>query len=103
MTLILHCRLDNYTFQSDWPLTVLWYLYRLPLKGILNNKEVDKLVEEPCERVPLKEAAKARLAAAVAAEAAAQVEDDVTSEEEKLDEQYAAVEIDYENKAIGEV
>jgi len=53
--------------------------------------------------VPLKEAAKARLAA-VAAEAAAQVEDDVTDEEEeKLDEQYVVIGIDYENKVIGEV
>ena len=54
--------------------------------------------------MPLKEAAKARLAAAVAAEAAAQVEDDVTDEEEeKLNEQYAAIEIDYKNEVIGEV
>ena len=61
------------------------------------------MVEEPCESVPLKEAAKARLAAAVAAEAAAQVEEDVTNEEEKLDEQYAAIKIDDENKVIGKV
>ena len=60
------------------------------------------MVGEPCERVPLKEAAKVRLAAAVAAEAAAQVEDDVTDEEED-NEQYAAIEIDYENEVIGEV
>jgi len=32
---------------------------------------VVELVEEPCKRVPLKEAAKAQLATAVAAEAAA--------------------------------
>ena len=82
----------------------LQYAYRLPLKGIFDNEEVDDLVEEPCERVSLKEVAKARLAAAVAAEASAQVEDDVIGEKEgELDEQYAAIEIDYENKAIGEV
>ena len=68
------------------------------------NEEVDELVGEPCERVPLKEAAKARLAAAIAAEVAAQVEDDVTDEEEKkLNEWYAAIEIDYENEVISEV
>ena len=51
--------------------------------------------------MPLKEAAKARLAAA---EAAAQVEDDVTNEEEeKLNKQYAAIEIDYKNEVISEV
>ena len=45
------------------------------------------MVGEPYERVPLKEAAKARFAAAVATKAAAQVEDNVTNEEEKkLDE-----------------
>ena len=54
--------------------------------------------------MPLKEAAKARLAAAIAAEVAAQVEDDVTDEEEKkLNEQYTAIEIDYENEVINEV
>ena len=54
--------------------------------------------------MPLKEGAKAWLAAAVAAEAAAQVEGDVTDKEEvKLDEQYAAIEIDYKNKVIGKV
>ena len=54
--------------------------------------------------MPLKEAAKARLAAAVAAEAAAQVEDDVTNkEEEKLDKQYTAIKINYKNEVIGEV
>jgi len=47
------------------------HLYRPPLKGTFNNKKVDKLVGEPCERVPLKKAAKARLTAAVTAEAAA--------------------------------
>ena len=83
---------------------VLRHLYRPPLKGIFDNKEVDELVGEPCKRVPLKEAAKAQLAATVAVEAAAQVEDDVTNkEEEKLDKQYAAIEIGYENKVIGEV
>ena len=50
-----------------------------------------------------KEAAKAQLATAVAAETAAQVEDGVTDKEEKLDEQYAAIKIDYENEVISEV
>ena len=50
----------------------------------------------------LKEAAKARFAAAVVAEASAQVEDDVIDEEGELDEQYAAIEIDYETEVIGE-
>ena len=68
------------------------------------NEEVDELVGEPYKRVPLKEAAKARLAAAIAIEVAAQVEDNVTDEEEKkLNEQYAAIEIDYENEVISEV
>ena len=71
--------------------------------GTFDNEEVDELVGEPCERVPLKEAAKAQLATTVAAEAAAQVEDDVTDGEEKLDEQYAAIEINYENEVISEV
>ena len=50
---------------------MLWYIYRLPLKGIFNNKEVDDLVGELYKRVSLKEAAKAWLAAAVAAEVSA--------------------------------
>ena len=83
---------------------VLRHSYGPPPRGTFDNEQVDELVGEPCERVPLKEAAKARLAAAVAAEAAAQVEDDVTDEEEeKLNEQYAAIEIDYKNEVIGEV
>ena len=54
--------------------------------------------------MPLKEAAKARFAAAIAAEAAAQAESDMTDEEEdKLDKQYAAIEINYKNEVIGEV
>ena len=81
---------------------VLRHLYGPPPKGTFDNKEVDKLVGGPCERVPLKEAAKVRLAAAIAAEAAAQVEDDVTNKEED-NEQYAAIEIDYKNEVIGEV
>ena len=45
------------------------------------------MVEKPYKRVPLKEAAKARFATAVITKAAAQVEDNVTNEEEKkLDE-----------------
>ena len=74
---------------------VLRHSYGPPPKGTFDNEEVDELVGEPCERVPLKEA---RLAAAVAAEAAAQVE-----EEEKLDKQYAAIEIDYKNEVTSEV
>ena len=61
---------------------VLQHVYRLLLKGIFNNKEVDNLVREPCERVSLKEAVKAQLAAAVAVEASTQVEDDVINKEE---------------------
>ena len=81
---------------------VFQHAYGLPPKGTFDNEEVDDLVGEPCERVSLKEAAKARLAATVAVEASAQVEDDVIDEEEgKLDEQYAAIEIDYETKVIG--
>jgi len=82
---------------------VLWHIYRPPLKGIFNDKEVDNLVGEPCKRVSLKEAAKAWLAAAVAIEASNQVEDDVINKEkEELDKQYAAIKIDYETKVIGE-
>ena len=50
----------------------------------------------------LEGAAKARLAAAVAAEASAQVGDDVINQEGEIDEQYAAIEIDYRTEAIGE-
>jgi len=38
---------------------VLWYMYGPLLKGTFNNKEVDDLVGEPCERVSLKEIVKA--------------------------------------------
>jgi len=38
---------------------VLWYAYGPPPKGTFDNEEVDDLVGEPCERVSLKEAAKA--------------------------------------------
>ena len=49
----------------------------------------------------LNEAAKAWLAAAVAAEASTQVEDDMIDKEEgELDKQYTAIEIDYETKVI---
>ena len=83
---------------------VLRHSYRPPPKGTFNNKEVDKLVGEPYKRVPLKEAVKAQLTAAVAVKAAAQVEDNVTNEEEeRLNEQYTAIEIDYKNEVIGEV
>ena len=57
--------------------------------------------ESLTKRCRSKEAAKARLATAIAAETAAQVEDGVTNEEEKLDEQYTA--INYENEVICEV
>jgi len=50
---------------------VLRYTYGSPPKGIFDNEQVDDLVGEPCERVSLKEVAKAWLAAAVAAEASA--------------------------------
>ena len=53
--------------------------------GQFDNEEVDDLVGKPCKRVSLKEAAKARLAAAVAVEASTQVEDNVINEEEELD------------------
>jgi len=52
--------------------------------------------------VSLKEAAKAQLAAAVAVEASAHVEDDVINEEEELEGQYAAIKIDYETEVISE-
>ena len=59
-------------------------------------------VEEPYERVSLKEAAKAQLTAAVAVETSAQVEDDVINKEEgELDKQYAAIKINYETKVNG--
>jgi len=38
---------------------VLWHLYRLLLKGIFNNKEVDEMVGETCKRMSLKEVTKA--------------------------------------------
>ena len=54
--------------------------------------------------MPLKEAAKAQLTAAITAEAAAQVKDDVTDKEkERLNKQYAAIEIDYKNEVTSEV
>jgi len=53
--------------------------------------------------VSLKEAAKDWLTTAVAAEASAQVEDDIINEEEGgLDEQYVAIEIGYETEVISE-
>ena len=78
---------------------VLRHAYGPPPRGTFDNGEVYDLVGEPCERVSLKEAAKAWLAAAVAAEASTQVEDDVINEEEgELDKQYAAIKIDYETE-----
>ncbi len=82
---------------------VLQHAYGLLPKGIFDNEEVDDLVGEPCERVFLKEVAKAWLTAVVAVEASAQVEDDMIDEEEgELNEQYVAIEIDYETEPIGE-
>ena len=81
---------------------VLWHAYGPLLKGTFNNEEVDDLVGEPCERVSLKETAKARLTTAVAVEASTQVKDDVIDKEEgELDKQYTAIEIDYETEVIG--
>jgi hypothetical protein len=54
---------------------VLRHSYGPPPKGTFDNEEVDEMVGEDCERMSRKEAAKARLAAAVAAEASTQVED----------------------------
>jgi len=71
-----------------------------PPKGIFDNEGVDELVGEPCKSVSLKEAAKAQLAAAVAAEASAHVEDDVINEEEELEGQYTAIKIDYKTEVI---
>ena len=45
------------------------YAYRLPLKGIFNNKEVNNLVKKPCKRVFFKEAAKTWLITVVATKA----------------------------------
>jgi hypothetical protein len=79
---------------------VLRHSYGPPPKGTFNNKEVDKMVGEDCERVSLKEAAKAQLAAAVAVEVSTQVEDIINKEEEELDKQYTAIEIDYKAEVI---
>ena len=55
-------------------------------KGTFNSQEVNEVEGEPCERIPFKAIAKARLAAAVAAEAAAQVEDDGVNNKEDLED-----------------
>ncbi len=84
---------------------VLRHAYGPPPKGTFDNQEVGEVEGEPCERIPLKAAAKARLAAAVAAEAAAQVEDDGVDNEEDLEDlenQYAAIEAD-QDAVINEV
>ena len=65
---------------------VFWHAYGPPLKGTFDNEEVNNLVGEPCGRVSLKGVAKARLAAAVAAEASAQVGDNIINQEGELDE-----------------
>ena len=78
---------------------VLRYAYGPPPRGIFDNGEVYNLVGEPYERVSLKEAVKAWLAAVVAVEASSQVKDDVINEEEgELDKQYAAIKINYETE-----
>jgi len=67
------CKILSSNWHSQLQISIikankaLWHLYRPPLKGIFNNKEVDKLVGEPCEKVPRKEAVKARLTTAEAA------------------------------------
>jgi hypothetical protein len=82
---------------------VLQHLYGPPQKGTFNDKEVDKMVGEDYKRLSLKEAAKAQLAVAVAAEASTQVEDHIINEEEEeLDKQYAAIKINSETEVIGE-
>jgi len=55
----------------------LWHRYRPPLKDTFNNKDIGEAEGEPrpLKLLP-KEEAKARLAAAVAAEAAAQVDNE---------------------------
>ena len=80
---------------------VLRHSYGPPQKGTFDDEEVDEMVGEDCERLSLKEAAKARLAAA--AEASTQVEDHmIDEEEEELNKQHTAIEIDYETEVIGE-
>ena len=81
---------------------VLRHAYRPPPKRIFNNGEVDNLVGEPCKRVSLKGAVKARLTATVAIEASTQIKDDIINKEEgELDKQYAAIKINYETKVNG--
>ena len=61
------------------------------------------MVREDYKRLSLKEAVKAWLAAAVAAEVFTQVEDHmIDEEEEELNKQHTAIEIDYETEVIGE-
>ncbi len=48
---------------------VLRHAYGPPSKGTFDNKEVNDFIGEPCERVSLKEAAKAQFTTTVAAEA----------------------------------
>ena len=65
--------------------------------------KVNEMVGEDCKRLLLKEAAKAQFAAAVTAEASIQVENYIIDkEEEELDEQYAAIKINYKTEVIGE-
>ena len=74
---------------------VLRHVYKPLLKDMFNSQEVGEVEGEPCKRILFKAAAKARLAAAVATEAAAQVEDDRVNNKEDLadlENQYAAIE-----------
>ena len=50
----------------------------------------------------LKEVVKAQLAAVVAVEASAYIEDNIINKEEELEGQYAAIKIDYKTEVISE-
>ena len=83
---------------------VLWYSYGPPQKGTFDDEEVDKIVEEDCKRLSLKEAAKAWLTAVVAAKASTQVEDHIINKkEEELNKQYMAIKINSKTKVIGKI
>ena len=75
-------------------------MYGPPRKGLYDNKEVGVLEGEPDDQPrSFKEAAKARLAALKAADAAAQLVDD----EDDLQEVYAAIEVDSDEVEVDEV
>jgi hypothetical protein len=78
----------------------LYYLYGLPWKGLYNNKEVGVLEGEPDNQPrSFKEAAKARLAALKATDAAAQLVDN----KDGLKEEYAAIKVDDNKVGVDEV